>query len=337
MTNSNNVPITSSELGNLWMTHQDKTMLMRFLEHFLEHTDDKEIQQIIMLSYDASAQTVEKIKNIFEQEGAAIPIGFTESDVIKGAPKLFNFLYEIMFLHMMSKIETSLFALYSTMAYRKDIRNFFKQLTTNSQDVYDQCVQLLLEKGVLARPAYVSMPKEVSFVQNINYLSGFNLLKETRSLNTIELSLIHHAIETNLSGMQLMMGFAQVAQDNQVKEYFVKGMKLSKDIETTLGEYLREDYIEPPATHAGKATNSTVAPFSDKIMMYITNLLTTFGLGSNALGGAFSLRSDLPRTMAVLTPKIYTFAKRGGEIMIKKGWMEEPPQVEDRQQLTKSR
>lgn len=334
--NSNHVPLTSSEIGNLWMTYQEKTMLLRFLEYFLEHVENEDIQQILKSTYDSSEQIVESIKSIFQQEGAVIPLGFTVNDVNKGVPKLFDYLYEPMFLHMISKIEASLFALYSTMSYRKDIRQLFKQLTANAQEMFDQCTQFLLDKGVLVRPPFMTMPKEIAFIKDNNYLSGFNLLRETRSLNAIEISLIHHAIETNLTGMQLMIGFAQVANDKKVKEYFVEGMKLSKDVETTLGEYLRQDYIEPPASHAGKATNSTVAPFSDKLMMYITNLLGSFGIGSNALGGAFSLRSDLLVTMARLTQKIIPFVKDGGELMIKNGWMEEPPQVEDRKQLTKT-
>lgn len=334
--NSNHVPLTSSEIGNLWMTYQEKTMLLRFLEYFLEHVENEDIQQILKSTYDSSEQIVESIKHIFQQEGAVIPLGFTANDVNKGVPKLFDYLYEPMFLHMISKIEASLFAMYSTMSYRKDIRQLFKQLTANAQEMFDQCTQFLLDKGVLVRPPFMTMPKEIAFIKDKNYLSGFNLLRETRSLNAIEISLIHHAIETNLTGMQLMIGFAQVANDKKVKEYFVEGMKLSKDVETTLGEYLRQDYIEPPASHAGKATNSTVAPFSDKLMMYITNLLGSFGIGSNALGGAFSLRSDLLVTMARLAQKIIPFVKDGGEIMIKNGWMEEPPQVEDRKQLTKT-
>ncbi|NOV01045.1 DUF3231 family protein [Paenibacillus planticolens] len=330
------IPLTSSELGNLWMTYQEKTMLLRFLDYMLEHAGNEEIQQILKSTYASSEQTVESIKQIFQNEGAVIPLGFTANDVNKGVPKLFDYLYEPMFLHMISKIETCLFALYSTMSYRKDIRQLFKQLTTTSQELFDQCAQFLLDKGVLVRPPFMSMPKEVTFIRNDNYLSGVNLFKEKRSLNAIEVSLLHHAIETNLTGMQLMIGFAQVANDKKVKDYFVKGMKLSKEIETTLGEFLREDYIEPPATHAGKATDSTVAPFSDKLMMYITNLLGSFGIGSNALGGAFSLRSDLPLAMARLAQKILPFVSEGGEIMIKHGWMEEPPQVEDRRQLTKS-
>ncbi|MGD6847246.1 DUF3231 family protein [Rossellomorea aquimaris] len=335
MSSSNRVPITSSELANLWMTYQDKTMIMRFLEYFLEHVEQEETRKILQSYYERAAESVEFVISIFQQEGAVIPAGFTENDVNKGAPKLFDYMYDVMYLHMMSKLGTALYALYSTMSYRQDIRQFFRRLTTEAQEAYDQATNVLLEAGVLSRSPYVSMPKEVEFVREKNYMTGLNWFSNERSLNTIEISLIHNAIETNLTGMQLMIGFAQVAHDQQVRNHFVKGMELSKKVETSLGEFLRQDYIEPPATHAGKATNSTVAPFSDKLMMYNTSLLTTFGLGSNALGGAFSLRTDLPAKMALLTKDIFDFAKQGGIIMIKNGWMEKPPQVEDRNQLIK--
>lgn len=327
-------PITSSELANLWMTYQEKTMIMRMVEHFIEHADNEE-KQLLQTHYYSASKAIEFITGIFEQEGAVIPIGFTESDVNKGAPKLFDFLYDIMYLHMMTKVEMSLFSLFCGMSYRKDINDLFINLTSEAQTMNSQATQILLEKGVLVRPPFVSMPKEVHFIEEKNYRGGFNPFRETRSLNTIEVSLIHHAIETNLVGMQLMIGFAQVAENKEVQDYLVKGMKLSKKIEIDLGEFLRQSYIEPPATHAGKATASKIAPFSDKMMMYNSSLLASFGLGSNALGGAFSLRNDLPAKMALLSKDIFTFAQDGGKIMIKNGWMEEPPQIEDRIQLTK--
>ncbi len=54
----------------------------------------------------------------------------------------------------------------------------------------------------------------------------------------------------------------------------------------------------------------------------------------NALGTAFSLRSDLPLKMTNLSKDIYTFSHDGGKLMVKNGWMEEPHQAEDRYQLT---
>lgn len=331
---SGRVPINSAELANLWLAYQEKTMIMRMLEHFIEQANETE-KPLLQSHFDGAAASVKTITEILQKEGAVIPDGFTEKDVHKGAPKLYDFLYDIMYLYVMTKVEMSLYALFTGMTYRKDIVEFFINLTAEAQAMNNKSTQYLLEKGVLARPPYVSMPKEVHYVESNKYMGGFNWFTEKRSLNTIEVSLIHHAIETNLVGMQLMIGFAQVAKDQDVKDYFIKGMELSKKIEVDLGEFLRQSYIEPPATHAGKATKSTVAPFSDKLMMYNTSLLTSFGVGSNALGGAFSLRNDLPAKMALLTKDIITFAQDGGKIMIKNGWMEEPPQIEDRNKLTK--
>jgi hypothetical protein len=334
MTTSSQAPITSSELANLWMAYQEKTMMLRVLEHFIEHSDH-EGKQLLQSYYTGTAKNIEMIKSIFQQEGAVIPIGFTENDVYKSVPKLFDFMYDIMYLHLMTKVEMSLYALFTGMSYRKDIEDLFIGMTAESQSMNSQATQFLLEKGVLVRPPFVSMPKQVNFVQDKNYMDGFNWFSENRSLNTVEVSLIHHAIETNLVGMQLMIGFAQVASDKEVRKYLTKGMELSKKIEIDLGEFLRQSYIEPPATHAGKATTSKTAPFSDKLMMYNTNLLASFGLGSNALGTGFCLRSDLPAKMSLNAKNIFTFAQDGGKILIKNGWMEEPPQIEDRNQLTK--
>ena len=110
-------------------------------------------------------------------------------------------------------------------------------------------------------------------------------------------------------------------------------MELSKKIISTLSDILLQSDIQPPSTWTGKATASTVAPFSDKLMMYNTSLLSTFGLGSSAIGAAFSLRSDLPLKLANLSKDIFTYSQDGGQLMVKNGWMEEPPQAEDRFQL----
>lgn len=333
MSKSNHIPITATELANLWATYQNKTMFLRFLEYFSNHTEFG--QPAFQLHYERSVEEVEKIKTIFQEAEVVIPIGFTEQDVNKGTPKLYDHLFDIMFIRLLSQIGIAIYGLFTSMSYRKDIRDFFKQLTTQELELYDQMTEILLETGVITRPPVMTMPKEISFVHDTNYMRGFHLFKENRSLNVIELSLIQHAIDTNLVGMQLMIGFAQVTHNEEVRKHFVKGMELSKKIETELGDILRQSYIEPPATHAGKATDSKIAPFSDKMMMYCTSLLSTFGLGSNALGGAFSLRSDLPTKMVKLTLDIYSFAKDGGKLMIENGWMEEPPQIEDRNQLTK--
>jgi hypothetical protein len=327
--------ITSSELGTLWMTYQQQTMTQRMLEYFIEQADDNRAKEIMIDTHKGIINYVEDIKNILKSEGAVIPVGYTEKDVNVGVPKLYDNMFDIMFLRLLTEVGMGLHTLHINMAYRKDIVLLYKDLTSFNQSVYDECVDYLQKKDVLARPPAVTMPKSVEFVTDTNYMSGFNLFSEKRALNTVEVAHLYHAIESNIIGMQLITGFAQVANEPEVKKYFIKGKELSKKIVTDTTQLFLQSDIQPPSTWGANATDSKVAPFSDKLMMYCTGLFCSFGLGSSALGTAFSLRSDLPIKMVSEAKDILTYGQEGGKLMAKNGWLEEPPQTQDRNQLTK--
>ncbi|GAA3314742.1 hypothetical protein GCM10020331_008060 [Ectobacillus funiculus] len=52
---SQRTPITSSELANLWMAYQEKTMIIRILDHFIEHADD-EAKQLLQSHSNTAAK-----------------------------------------------------------------------------------------------------------------------------------------------------------------------------------------------------------------------------------------------------------------------------------------
>ncbi len=53
----------------------------------------------------------------------------------------------------------------------------------------------------------------------------------------------------------------------------------------------------------------------------------------NTIGTAFRLRNDIPAKAGVFSKDIFEYAHKGAKIMIKHGWLEEPPQMEERDQL----
>ncbi|WP_163971844.1 DUF3231 family protein [Oceanobacillus halotolerans] len=329
--------ITSSELGALWITYQQKTMILRMLEYFIEKSDDEKAEEIMTNLYNDISPYVDQIVSVLKEEGAAIPVGYTEEDVNKEVPKLYDNGFDIMFVRLINEISMALHSLNITMSYREDIIIFFKELTAITQSYYNQCTQYLLEKGMLSRPPYVSMPKTAEFVKNTSYLGGLpiNPFSEKRSLNTVEVAHLHHAIESNVTGLQMILGFAQCANEIQVKNYFNEGAELSKSVIKELSETLLESGIQAPVPSGGNATRSTVAPFSDKIMLYCVSLFCSFSLGANSLGTAFSFRNDLPTKMTAFSKDIFEYAHKGAKILIKNGWMEEPFQMEERKQMTK--
>ncbi|PFA67175.1 hypothetical protein CN378_11935 [Bacillus sp. AFS015802] len=327
--------LNSSELATLWMTYQQKTMIQQILEYLIEKADDEEAKNILVYTHTHVKEYVGRLVSIFEEEGCVVPAGFTEEDVNPGVPILFGHSFDIMFLRQLKAISMGLHTLHLNMSYRKDLILLYKELTGFTQTVYEKCMDYLKDKDVLPGPPAVTLPKSVEFAQSPNYMAGFNIFSDKRTLNTVEVAYLYFGIESNTLGMQMMTGFAQVANEPEVKKYFIKGKELSKKIIREYSKVLMQSDIQAPATSGARATDSTISPFSDKLVMYCTSLFTNFGLGSNALGTAFSLRSDLPVMLASTAKDILAYGHDGGKIMAKNGWLEQPPSMEDRNKLFK--
>jgi len=72
-------------------------------------------------------------------------------------------------------------------------------------------------------------------------------------------------------------------------------------------------------------------------MMHCIYILNGFGLVGAGTGAFFSLRNDLSMKSILLAKDVYFYAQEGIKIKIKNGWFEEPPQMEDRNQLIKDK
>lgn len=74
-------------------------------------------------------------------------------------------------------------------------------------------------------------------------------------------------ISTNAMGRVILLGFAQVAKSQDVRELFVRGQNISQKHIEVLSMFLKNDDLSAPATWDSEVTDSTTAPFSDKLMM----------------------------------------------------------------------
>lgn len=319
--------MTSSEIGSIWITYQQKTMLFQMLDYFINNADDHEAREIMSSLKEEIQPFINQMISMFEAERIPIPIGFVSQDVNKDAPKLYDNGFDIMFVRLVKEISSGMHTINLTMVYREDIILLFRELTKMTQKYYDYCTRYLLSKGLLPRAPYVTVEKSVEFVKSNNYLDGARIFSEKRPLNMVEIAHLYRGIETNVIGMQLIFGFAQVAKEKEAKKYFYKGGELAKSTIKDMSEVLLQNSIQVPSTAGGNITDSTVPPFSDKIMMYCISLFCSFSLGGNSIGTAFSLRNDIPLKLGAYMKEIFEYAHEGAKIMIENGWMEEPPQT----------
>lgn len=326
-------PLSSSELGTLWQIYLEKTMILRMLDYFLEKADDKEARNIMAGLWQELNHYVKKVEIIFEEEHIALPVGFTSQDVNLEAPRLFDNGFDILLVRFLKEISLGMYAISIDMSYREDVMSIYQNLSSISQRCFKLCTHYLVNKGIITTPPKVAMPKTTQVIQDVSYLSGLNPFTEDRPLNDIEIGVLFHRLEANNFEMQLLTGFAQVAENKEIRDYLNKGKKLVQKQIKDIEEFLVENNVQLSSTLGSTITGSTIAPFSDKLMMYCVFLTDGLDLVGNSFGTMFALRNDVSLKHAITAKDIYLYTTEGIKLMIKYKWFEEPPQMLDRNKL----
>jgi hypothetical protein len=146
---------------------------------------------------------------------------------------------------------------------------------------------------------------------------------------------IFQSLISNVFSKVLITGYSQVAQSEEVTNFMLKGKKIaSKHIEV-LSSILHESDLSAPPTWDSEITESTVSPFSDKLMMFNSRVLSQAGILNYGAAISMSMRHDLTPTFTRLSAELGKFGDEGLSIMIENQWLEEPPRDADRNTLAK--
>jgi hypothetical protein len=193
----------------------------------------------------------------------------------------------------------------------------------------------MLSKGIYDRPTMIPYPDKVEFVKKKEiFLSKW--FEKKRPLNVLELAEIFFNIERNYFALVLLTGFIQVVKDEQIKEFLTKGKDLAqKQIQFLNHTLIKEDLLGTVMINSEVST-STVSPFSEKLIMNLVTILNTQGITYIGHALATSARIDLANEYSKLIPEILQYGKEGNDILIERGWMEEPPHAPNRKELAEN-
>ncbi|WP_408009952.1 DUF3231 family protein [Pseudalkalibacillus sp. A8] len=333
MTINHQAKLTSSELANLWTTYQSSTMIICGLEYFLTTVEDEEIRNILQYVLDFSTNHIQSISEILNGENYPLPVGFTKNDVNPGAPRLFSDAMVLVYILNMGRLSMSAESLMFSLSARDDVAGFYSQALTKSKELTDQSRKLALQKGLYVRTPYLPIPDKVDFVKRQRFLFGW--FGDRRPLVGTEISNLVFNAERNALGEALITGFGQVAQSNEVWKYMARGREISSKHYEVFSSILNEEHLSSAQKMTSEVSDSTTAPFSDKLMMFHIAGLIASGIGQYGVSVSVSPRRDLGVHYARLSGELAKYAEDGANIMIENGWMEEPPKAADRDQLTK--
>lgn len=333
MSVTHNPQLTASEIAALWGGYFENTLGIGMLKYFLKTVEDPDMIPLFEQALRNLNQHVSSIQRIFTKENIPLPIGFTDQDVNLSAPRLYSDIFMCRYLKHFSRVSMMTCATAKALTGRSDVREILTICLEHASDIYDRLVDLMLEKGIYVRSPIIEYPKKADVVHRENFLAG--LLAKNRPVTAIEITHLGMNIETNMIGKTLLIGFSQVADHQKIREYFVRGRDIATKHVEVFTSFLQKDQVNTPSTWESAVSSSTVAPFSDKLMMYHVSMLNTAGTGNYGASIAGSMRTDISAAYTRLMAEVGRYAVDGAKLMIDHEWMEKPPQAPDRDALAR--
>jgi uncharacterized membrane protein YtjA (UPF0391 family) len=328
---SHNIRLTSAEIANLWTQYMNDSLSICILKFSIEKAQDKDIKNILKFSLDIAESHIDKIKKFFNEENCPIPKGFTEEDVNLSAPPLFTDTFMLVYMHVMTLHGLTGYAGAVGTSARADQVTYFVQCNKETMELYERIVDVMLNKGIYSKPPRIDVPSQIDFVSNQRYLTGW--FGKKRPLSAMEISGISYNMQKTIVKVALEIAFGQVSQSKEVKKYFQKGKNICKSQFSLLSSILSKEDLASPASWASEVTDSTVPPFSDKLMLNHIVSLVSAAVGFFGAGLAVTQRRDLVMDYTRIIAEIGLYAEDGAQLLIKNGWLEQPPLAADRETL----
>lgn len=331
MEHQERMSLTSAEIGKLWATYLGNTMGKCVLGYFRRHTEDQDIKRVVENAFHLCEQLAEDIKEIFKQENFPLPIGFTEKDVNFDAPRLFSDELYLHYLKYTGKAGMSIYSIAIPLMTKKSIRDFFINTLNSTIKLINEVNDVLMEKGFYIKPPLIPIPENVNFVKKQTYLNGF--FGDVRPLHALEISHLYDNIENNVTSKALLIGFSQVAKKIAIQKFMLRGKEITGKHIDTCTQLLHKDNLPGLLLLDNLVSTSTIAPFSDKLMLW--HKIDMFSMKIRSYANAVSLngRRDIGGMYARLLLDISLYVEDGANILIDQGWMEQVPQAADRNKL----
>ncbi|MBG9813912.1 transcriptional regulator [Bacillus endophyticus] len=327
--------MSSSELANLWSQYLNDSLSHCIIRYFINTVEDKEIGGVLQFALKLSESHLQKIKEFLTKENYPIPKGFTDEDVTLEAPTLFTDTYIIVFMQIMSVHGMTRYAGAIGCAIREDQRKYFKQVISESVELYDLATGVLVSKGIISNPPTFNNHQKVEFVKKQSYLTGW--LGKRRPISAIEVSGTYLNMQKTLTKLVLELGFSQVSQSKDVRKYMKRARSVCQEHFKILASMLTDDDLHIPRTFDSEVTDSTVPPFSDKLMMFLISSLLSSAIGYYGEAMSLCQRRDLATNYAKMITDIAVLAEDGINLLIENEWMEQPPLATDHDDLAKNK
>jgi hypothetical protein len=327
----NKLKLTSSEIGTLWGEYVNGTVTDVVNRHMVSIIEDEQIKAIFEDALKTFEKQKKQIVTFIKNEGFPVPIGFTESDLFEGKPRLFTDIFCLNYLHIMTLHGLLGHSTALGVSVRKDLRDFYDSCDNDAKKMYHQTIELLLEKGSFQRDPMFYPAKNPEFITSQDFTDGF--FGKGRKLAATEIISISFNLKKSIMAKTLSIAFSQVAQTKEVRKFLKNSQNTADDQIKTFSKIMQADNLPVPKSWETEVTTSTDSPFSDKLMLYHIGFLFQAAQNYHGAGLASAMRTDLVTAYEGTILKNLMVTKKWYNIMVQNKWLEQPPLAPNRSEI----
>jgi hypothetical protein len=328
---ANKLKLTSSEIGSLWGEYINGTAIDIVNRYMYSIIEDEAIKALFNDAIMTFERQKKQIKTFIDKEGFPVPIGFNETDLYLGKQRLFSDAFCLNYLNIMSIHGLLGHSTSFGISVRKDLRDFYDSCDNDAKKMYNQSIELLLEKGLFQRDPLYYAYEQPQFITSKDFKDGY--FGKGRTLSATEIISISLNLKKSITTKTLSIAFSQVAQSKEVRKFLTDSQKTADRQIKALAKIMQADNLPVPKSWETEVSISTDSPFSDKLMMYHMGFL--FQAAQNYHGGglASAMRTDLVTTYESTILQNIMVTKDWFDIMVKNKWLEQPPLAPNRTEI----
>lgn len=210
---------------------------------------------------------------------------------------------------------------------RKDIREFYQECLKNSAELYNRLADLMIKKGLHHPEVHIPTPNHVEKVSKQTFLAGW--FADRRPINAIEINQLVYNFKSTEFHKTFTKAFAQITPSNELKKHFQRGTEIFQKHLEIFQSILTENDLPKLPTWESELTDTTVSPFSDRLMLYKMTLLTPAAAGRYGTALSSLQRKDLGAHFMRLMAETLQYGEDSVNLMIEHRFMDQLPMAKE--------
>jgi Protein of unknown function (DUF3231) len=309
-----------NEFGFLWYLQSSSNMVNIILKNLIDTAEDKDLRSVLDEINSLSTFQEKEATKILNDSGYNETPFFSEVDLYNSSVKLFTdqLIIEIL-KHITGNGMRILASQYSELT-DMNVKKFCSQILTKIIQIDESLLGLLKGKNLLQNSPFSYMKAHERESKLFKVVST-----QLRPLNAVELGNMYSALQCNNVGVALCAAFSDVVKDEESKQLFKDGKKLAFHQAATLSDIFRENGVSTTTGLEGFVQTVHESPFSDKLMTNLIMFLNPIGIINLQNAAVFSYKKNHVKILSELIEQVQSFSEKGFKLLVKKGWLIEPP------------